>query len=118
MIVSFIRARRLVVVLMRLGQMRDHVGEDDPDVLIIDGVAHVTPLALRPQDAPGTQQPEVVGGKGLRHRQRVAEGTDASLPLHAGEHEAEAVLLAEQTEHIRQPADIVMGQGQPSVRYI
>ncbi len=115
---GIIPVRLVAVMLMRFGQVRDHVGQDGSDMTIVDRVAHVPPLPLRPQDAPGAQQPEVVRSERLRHVQRVAEVADAALPVHTGEHEAEAVRFAEQAEDVRQPANIVLGECQLSDRYI
>lgn len=99
--------RVVAMLLMRFGQMRHHVRQNSPDVPVIDRVAHVPPLPFSPKDTSRAQQPEVVRREGLRHREDVAELADAALPVHAREHEAEAVGFAEQPEDLRQPGDIV-----------
>ena len=93
-------------VIMRLGQMGDHVAHRLAHMLVVDGVQNLAPLAVSPKHVRASQQTQVMGHQRLRLAEILDEFADGSRCVETSEHQPEPVGLAQKAEHIRQLRDL------------
>jgi hypothetical protein len=88
--------------------VRDGLGQQRPDVLVVERIDHLPAIALTDDQPEVTQHPQLLRDGGLRHVERVGEGADRAG---AGSETAEDPHSARRRERLHRLRDRSGGLG-------
>jgi hypothetical protein len=89
--------------------MGHHVGKNAAHMLVGGRVKNLLALPLRPQDAAGAQQPQVMADQRLRQLGARSDVGDAARLIKAGKYDLEPACFAENPEQLGQLKDLIIG---------
>jgi hypothetical protein len=99
----------------RLGAMRNHAGEHAAHMLVGGRVKHLLAVPLRPQDAAGAQQAQMMADQRLREMAARRDVRHAAGLLKADHYDLEPARLAQDSEQVGELENLIVGECQKTL---